>query len=261
MEQQELRVHSFESFGSVDGPGIRFIVFLQGCQMRCAYCHNPDTWNQHGGEIWTPAAILDRAERYRSYWGEKGGITVSGGEALLQASAVAALFEQAHMRGINTCLDSSGFRLPPANTEEANATGKLADDIERLLSVTDTVLLDIKHIDPVRHKALTGQDNAGIIALARRLSELGIRTWIRHVLVPGYTDDETSLRALNSFLRTLENIERIEILPYHTMGIYKWQKLGIPYRLEGVEPPTHHAVLEAERILHEGVVFLSSNNP
>ena len=133
--------------------------------------------------------------------------------------------------------------------------------VERLLSVTDTVLLDIKHIDSVRHKALTGQDNAGIIALARRLSELGIRTWIRHVLVPGYTDDETSLRALNSFLRTLENIERIEILPYHTMGIYKWQKLGIPYRLEGVEPPTHHAVLEAERILHEGVVFLSSNNP
>ena len=215
--------------------------------MRCAYCHNPDTWSRQGGELWEPAAILDRAERYRAYWGEKGGITVSGGEALLQAQAVADLFEQAHARGINTCLDTSGFS--PA----ATMVGGFSADISRLLAATDTVLLDIKHIDPARHKALTGQDNTGILALARHLSDLGIKTWIRHVLVPGYTDDEPSLRSLNTFLRTLHNIERIEVLPYHTMGKYKWQKLGIPYRLEGVEPPTHEAVTRAEAILREGV--------
>ena len=153
------------------------------------------------------------------------------------------------MRGINTCLDTSGFRLPPANANEADATGILPDDIERLLSVTDTVLLDIKHIDPVRHKALTGQDNAGIIALARRLSELGIRTWIRHVLVPGYTDDEASLRALNAFLRTLKNIERIEILPYHGLGAMKYKDLGIDYVLKDLESPTLERVANAKKIL------------
>ncbi|MBR0273511.1 MAG: pyruvate formate lyase-activating protein [Bacteroidaceae bacterium] len=239
-----IKVHSFESFGSVDGPGIRFMVFVQGCAMRCAYCHNPDTWNRQGGEEWEVADILDRAERYREYWGKEGGITVSGGEALLQAQAVAELFEEAHRRGINTCLDTSGF-IPAASDEGGS--------LERLLAATDTVLLDIKHIDPVRHKALTGQDNAGILALARRLSDLGIKTWIRHVLVPGYTDDEPSLRALADFVRTLTNIERIEVLPYHTMGKYKWQKLGIPYRLEGVEPPTQESVERAEQILREGV--------
>lgn len=212
--------------------------------MRCAYCHNPDTWSRHGGEPWEVTDILDRAERYREYWGEKGGITVSGGEALLQAPAVAELFEEAHRRGINTCLDTSGF-IPSSFDEDGSS-------IDRLLAATDTVLLDIKHIDPVRHKALTGQDNAGILALARRLSDLGIKTWIRHVLVPGYTDDEPSLRALAAFLRTLNNIERIEVLPYHTMGKYKWQKLGIPYRLEGVEPPTQECVERAEQILREG---------
>ena len=237
-------MHSFESFGSVDGPGIRFMVFVQGCAMRCAYCHNPDTWNRQGGEEWEVADILDRAERYREYWGKEGGITVSGGEALLQAQAVAELFEEAHRRGINTCLDTSGF-IPAASDEGGS--------LDRLLAATDTVLLDIKHIDPVRHKALTGQDNAGILALARRLSDLGIKTWIRHVLVPGYTDDEPSLRALADFVRTLTNIERIEVLPYHTMGKYKWQKLGIPYRLEGVEPPTQESVERAEQILREGV--------
>lgn len=212
--------------------------------MRCAYCHNPDTWNRQGGEEWEVADILDRAERYREYWGKEGGITVSGGEALLQAQAVAELFEEAHRRGINTCLDTSGF-IPAASDEGGS--------LDRLLAATDTVLLDIKHIDPVRHKALTGQDNAGILALARRLSDLGIKTWIRHVLVPGYTDDEPSLRALADFVRTLTNIERIEVLPYHTMGKYKWQKLGIPYRLEGVEPPTQESVERAEQILREGV--------
>ncbi len=220
--------------------------------MRCAYCHNPDTWSRQGGELWEPAAILDRAERYRAYWGEKGGITVSGGEALLQAPALADLFEQAHVRGINTCLDTSGF-YPAADSTTATVVGGFSADISRLFAATDTVLLDIKHIDPARHKALTGQDNAGILALARYLSDLGIKTWIRHVLVPGYTDDEPSLRSLNTFLRTLHNIERIEVLPYHTMGKYKWQKLGIPYRLEGVEPPTHEAVTRAEAILREGV--------
>lgn len=223
--------------------------------MRCAYCHNPDTWRLTGGEEWTPDAILDRAEHFRDYWGQRGGITVSGGEALLQAEGVAELFSKAHERGISTCLDTSGF-IPSSPVRAASAVGGFSADIMPLLKNTDTVLLDIKHIDPARHKQLTGQDNATILALARQLSDLGIPTWIRHVLVPGWTDDEDSLQRLNAFLRTLNNIQRIEVLPYHTMGTYKWRSLGIPYRLEGVEPPTAESVAKAEEILRADVTYI-----
>ena len=183
MSVSKLNVHSIESFGSVDGPGIRFIIFLKGCRMRCRYCHNPDTWRLADGhdEAMSVNELLDKAERYRAYWGEEGGITVSGGEALLQIDGLIALFEEAHRRGISTCLDTAA--QPFSRTEPF--FGKFV----RLMKATDTVLLDLKHFDSERHKWLTGHDNDNILDCARCLSELGVPVWIRHVLVPGITDD------------------------------------------------------------------------
>ncbi len=234
-------VHSFESFGSVDGPGIRFLIFLQGCAMRCRYCHNPDTWRLQGAEEHTAAEVLDRAERFRSYWGDKGGITVSGGEALMQIDFLLELFGLAKQRGINTCLDTSAQPF----TRQEPFFGKF----ERLMQLTDTVLLDIKHIDPEAHLRLTGHPNGNILDCARYLSDIGTPVWIRHVLVPGVTDGEAQLEQLRDFLQTLRNVERVEVLPYHTLGVPKWRKLGIPYTLAGVEPPTREQVERAEQIL------------
>ncbi len=234
-------IHSIESFGSVDGPGIRFLIFLQGCPMRCQFCHNPDSWKTGVGEEWTADDLLDKAERFRTYWGEKGGITVSGGEALLQIDFLLELFEKAHQRGINTCLDTSAQMF----THEGSWFGKF----ERLMSVTDTVLLDIKHINDEEHRKLTRHSNQNILACARYLSEIAKPVWIRHVLIPGITDKDEYLHQLHDFLHTLHNIERIDVLPYHTMGVYKYEKLGIAYPLEGVEPPTKERVENARRIL------------
>ncbi len=235
-------IHSTESFGSVDGPGIRFLVFLQGCHMRCAYCHNPDTWKVTSDVIQMEVGeLLDRAERYRSYWGKKGGITVSGGEALLQIDFLTELFEEAHRRGINTCLDTSA---QPFRTE-----GVFFEKFCRLMQFTDLILLDIKHIDCSKHRKLTGHGNEAILECARYLSQIQKPVWIRHVLVPGITDDEESLHALRSFLDTLKNIERVEVLPYHTLGIQKWQKLGMEYKLEGVMPPSKESIARAREIL------------
>lgn len=249
-------VHSFESFGSVDGPGIRFIVFLKGCAMRCAYCHNPDTWHRDGAERWTADGILDRAERFRAYWGKKGGITVSGGEPLLQADFVTELFEKARQRGISTCLDTSAQPYRPMQATDsadkelvAEQQGRAAD-YDRLFRATDTVLLDIKHIDDDVHRRLTGHSNRNILACARRLDELGVPVWIRHVLVPGITDDDDSLYRLSAFLRTLKNIRRIDVLPYHTMGRYKWQQLGLDYPLADTPVPSAEQVEHARKILN-----------
>ena len=235
------RVHSFESFGAVDGPGVRFLIFLQGCPMRCRYCHNPDSWKIGAGEEYSAEEILDRAERFRSYWGDRGGITVSGGEALLQIDFLIELFELARERGISTCLDTSA---QPFSRE-----GVFFDKFRRLMKVTDTVLLDIKHIDENEHRSLTGHTNRNILDCARYLDEIGKKVWIRHVLVPGITDDERWLIQLRDFLSTLSNVERIDVLPYHTMGIYKYHELGIKYSLEGVEPPSREHIDNANRIL------------
>ncbi len=234
-------IHSIESFGSVDGPGIRFLIFLQGCPMRCQFCHNPDSWKTGVGEEWTADDLLDKAERFRTYWGEKGGITVSGGEALLQIDFLLELFEKAHQRGVNTCLDTSAQMF----THE----GTWFEKFERLMGVTDTVLLDIKHINDEEHRKLTRHSNQNILACARYLSEIAKPVWIRHVLIPGITDKDEYLHQLHDFLHTLHNIERIDVLPYHTMGVYKYEKLGIAYPLEGVEPPTKERVENARRIL------------
>lgn len=237
-------IHSTESFGSVDGPGIRFLIFMQGCHMRCRYCHNPDTWKMGGTECGisvTVNELLDKAERYRSYWGADGGITVSGGEALLQIDFLIELFEEAHRRNINTCLDTSA---QPFSREELFFT-----KFQRLMQVTDTVLLDIKHIDNERHHWLTGHDNAAILDCARYLSDIRKPVWIRHVLVPGVTDDDEQLKRLRQFIDTLQNVHRVEVLPYHTLGIFKWQKLGIPYTLTEVSAPSAEQVKHAESIL------------
>ena len=238
-------IHSIESFGSVDGPGIRFLIFLQGCPMRCQFCHNPDSWKTGVGEEWYADDLLDKAERFRSYWGDNGGITVSGGEALLQIDFLLELFEKAHQRGINTCLDTSAQLF--------TQKGVFFEKFERLMQVTDTILLDIKHIDDEEHRKLTRHSNQNILDCARYLSDIKKPVWIRHVLIPGITDKDEYLVQLRDFLKTLDNIQRIDVLPYHTMGIYKYEKLGIDYPLKEVNPPSSDRVENAKRILGEAL--------
>lgn len=238
-------VHSVESFGSVDGPGIRFLIFLQGCPMRCQFCHNPDSWKTGIGEERTADELLDQAERFRAYWGDNGGITVSGGEALLQIDFLLELFEKAKQRGIGTCLDTSAQLF----TRKA----LFFEKFERLMELTDTVLLDIKHIDDEEHRKLTRHSNANILDCARYLSEIDKPVWIRHVLIPGITDKDEYLFRLCDFLSTLHNIERIEVLPYHTLGVYKYEKLGIDYPLKDVQPPAAERVANANDILQQAL--------
>lgn len=233
-----MRIHSLESFGAVDGPGIRFVVFLSGCPFRCAYCHNPDTWARPPAFELTPDEVLARAMRYRTYWGADGGITVSGGEPMLQAGEVAELFRRAHAAGVTTCLDTA-------------AGCYCRDDaaVEALLAESDTVLLDLKLMDAAAHRTLTGSDNAPVLACARRLAELGRDVWIRRVLVPGVTDGEADLRATGEFIRTLPNVRRVEVLPYHALGVGKWDALGLDYSLRDVRAPTEVEVRRAESLL------------
>lgn len=238
-------VHSVESFGSVDGPGIRFLIFLQGCPMRCQFCHNPDSWKTGIGEERTADELLDQAERFRAYWGDNGGITVSGGEALLQIDFLLELFEKAKQRGIGTCLDTSAQLF--------TRKSPFFEKFERLMELTDTVLLDIKQIDDEEHRKLTRHSNANILDCARYLSEIDKPVWIRHVLIPGITDKDEYLVRLRDFLSTLHNIERIEVLPYHTLGVYKYEKLGIDYPLKDVQPPAAERVANANDILQQAL--------
>ncbi|MGN0806185.1 MAG: pyruvate formate-lyase-activating protein [Candidatus Coproplasma sp.] len=233
------RIHSFESFGTVDGPGIRFVVFMQGCPMRCKYCHNPDTWSLGGGTEYTAEQVAKNALRYKNYFANGGGVTVSGGEPLLQAEFVKELFTILKSNGVHTALDTSGALFSQEDK------GRFDD----LLKVTDLVLLDIKHIDPKEHKELTGRTNGNILAFARYLSDIGKPMWIRHVLVPGITDNDEYLNGLSAFIKSLKTVEKVEVLPYHTMGAVKYEKLGIAYPLIGVEPPSADRVKNARDIL------------
>lgn len=235
------RIHSFESFGTVDGPGIRFVVFLQGCPMRCKYCHNPDTWALSGGTQTDADEVAREVLKYKSYFADKGGVTVSGGEPLMQLDFVLELFSALKKKGVNTCLDTSGICYSEGDARYG-----------RLAALTDLVLLDIKHIDDAAHRDLTGQSNQNPLAFARFLNEKGVRMWVRHVLVPGLTDDDGALTRLRAFLDTLSNVERVEVLPYHTMGVQKYHRAGIPYPLEGVQPPAEERVENAKRILRSG---------
>lgn len=234
-------IHSLESFGSVDGPGVRYVIFVTGCAMRCQFCHNPDTWDMSTGEKYTTDQLLQKAIKYRPYWGSEGGITVSGGEPLMQIDFLTELFRKAKEKGIHTTLDTSGN---PFTKKEP-----FFSKFQELMKYTDLVMLDIKHIDDEQHKILTGQSNKNILEMAQYLSETGKSMWIRHVLVPERNDKDEYLQRLAEFIGTLKTVEKVEVLPYHTLGVFKWKELGIPYQLEGIDPPTQERVLNAERIL------------
>lgn len=235
-------VHSLESFGSVDGPGVRYVIFLTGCAMRCQFCHNPDTWNMQAGTQYTADELLKNALRYRTYWGEQGGITVSGGEPLLQIEFLTELFRKAKEQGIHTTLDTSGN---PFTREEP-----FFEKMQELMKYTDLVMLDIKHIDDEKHKVLTGCTNENILDMAKYLDEIGKPVWIRHVLVPERSDEDAALEELHEFIEGLGNVEKVEVLPYHTLGAYKWKELGYEYPLEGIDPPTKERVEHAKQVLH-----------
>ena len=234
-------IHSTESFGTVDGPGVRFVIFLQGCPMRCKYCHNPDTWQLHTGQRRSAQSLIRDFQRNAAFYA-KGGITVTGGEALLQIDFLLELFALAKAENIHTCLDTSGITYHPGQST-------YNEKLDRLMELTDLVMLDIKHIDPDAHKELTGHDNAGILAFARYLAEKQIPVWIRHVVVPGITDDETLLARLGAFLGTLSNIKALDVLPYHVMGVTKYRQLGIDYPLDGVPAATKDQAAKAKMII------------
>ncbi len=220
-------IHSFESFGTLDGPGIRSVIFLQGCRLRCLYCHNPDTWQENAGTPMAAQALLNRVLRYKPYFESSGGgVTVSGGEPLLQAPFVAGLFRLLKKENIHTCLDTSGFS---PNTDPAL--------LDELLAYTDLVLLSVKHMDSAEHFRLTGQSNHETLGFARHLSEHHIPVWLRYVIVPGYTDGPEDIKKFTAFASSLTNVQKIEYLPFHKMGEYKWQALCLPYRLKSVQPP------------------------
>lgn len=241
MEKVLGRIHSLESFGSADGPGVRYLIFLQGCNMRCKYCHNPDTWKTDSSQLLSAEDILKKALRYKAYWKNNGGITVSGGEALLQIDFVLDLFKLAKEKGVNTCIDTSGSPFIE--------NGPFYAKFEELMKFTDLFILDIKHIDDEMHQQLTGRSNKNIINMARCLSEHGKAMWIRHVLVPKYTDDDELLQRLRAFIDTLNTVERVEVLPYHTLGVFKWKELNIPYALDDIEPPSAERIENAKKIL------------
>ncbi|AEC02751.1 pyruvate formate-lyase-activating protein [Parasphaerochaeta coccoides] len=235
-------IHSTESFGSVDGPGVRFIVFMQGCKMRCQFCHNPDTWKMTGGTVFSSEQLLAQAERFRPYWGKDGGITISGGEPLLQIDFLLDFTRKAKERGINIVLDTCGQPFTYAQPFFHKFT--------ELMKYVDLILLDIKHIDDDAHKVLTGHSNSAVLQMARHLSDIGKPVWIRHVLVPQRTDYDEFLIRLDSFIETLSNVEKVEVLPYHAMGCFKWETLGVTYPLTGINPPAKERIENANRLLH-----------
>ena len=235
------KVHSIETFGAVDGPGLRFVVFLQGCPMRCLYCHNPDTWAFDGGKEISVKELLKQVKKYKNYFGKTGGVTVTGGEPLLQIDFVIELFKALKKQKIHTCLDTSGvlFKQDEETLKKYN----------ELLQCTDLVLLDIKHIDTIKHKNLTAHPNENILEFATYLNKKNIPMWVRFVLVPGFTDDLEDIKKLKEFLNTLQNVEKIEVLPYHTMGEKKYEELKINYKLKGVQPPEKELVENVNKIL------------
>lgn len=231
------RIHSFESFGAVDGPGIRFVIFMQGCHLKCKYCQNRDTWDCHSGQIYTVEEIVTKIERYQNYMiASGGGVTVSGGEPLLQAEFLITLFQELKKRKIPTAVDTSGVFA-------------LTENIKKVIELTDLFLLDIKCINDIICKDLVGVSNQKELEFASYLSENGKKMWIRQVLVPGITDKEEDLKKLKEFLATLKTVEKVEILPYHSMGKFKWEELGKKYQLEGVPDATPKDVERVKEIL------------
>lgn len=259
-------IHSVESFGTVDGPGLRMVIFLQGCPMRCAYCHNPDTWEEKRGTLMSSEELIEKFLRNRSYY-KNGGITVSGGEPLLQTAFVTDLFRKAKAEGISTCLDTSGVMFPYRKTEkgwepEQNeihvgirgyATGMSRKEFEELTEVTDLVLLDIKHMDTEAHRSLTGHSNKAVFAFLEYLEEKKVPVWVRRVAVPGLTDNETELSCLGEYIGGFSNVKAVEVLPYHILGVSKYKELGIPYRLEGVPQMDTETAKKCRQTILQGI--------
>jgi pyruvate formate lyase activating enzyme len=231
------RIHSFESMGTVDGPGIRFVVFMQGCSFRCLYCHNPDTWNFDGGMEYSVDEVMAKIKRYIPYFKNSGGgVTVSGGEPLMQVEFLTELFKCCKEEGIHTAIDTNGYKSGD-------------DSLTQLLSFTDLVLLDIKHINPEIHKKITGFSNEATLQFAKYLDNNKIPIWLRYVVVPGLTDDEISLKRLSDFIKNLSNIEKIELLPFHKAGEFKWQELGLDYTLSDTPAATDADIVRVKWIL------------
>ncbi|KUP09835.1 pyruvate formate lyase-activating protein [Bacillus coahuilensis m2-6] len=231
-------IHSTESFGTVDGPGIRYVIFTQGCLLRCQYCHNPDTWEIGTGNSMSVEELMRDITSYLPYLQSSGGgVTVSGGEPLLHLDFLLELFKECKKFDLHTAIDTSGgcFQTSEAFTNKLN----------EVLKWTDLVLLDLKHMDSQAHKHLTGKRNEHIHQFAKYLEASSIPVWIRHVLVPGKTDSAENLTALGEFIKQLSNVEKFEILPYHKLGVYKWESLGISYPLEGVHSPKEEEVNRA----------------
>ena len=235
-------IHSIETCGTVDGPGIRFVLFMQGCPMRCLYCHNPDSWiQQNAQKIMTVEEVLTQYESVKEFC--KGGITVTGGEPLMQTDFLTDLFKNAKLKNIHTALDTSGVLFNPGNTKK----------IDELLTFTDLVLLDIKHIDSEEHKKLTGHGNDNILAFAKYLSDINKPVWIRHVVVPSINDKEEYLEKLGQFLAELKNIKALDVLPYHNMAIPKYEQLGIEYKLKDILPLTKDDAIKARNVIIKSI--------
>ncbi len=236
------RIHSIETYGTVDGPGVRFVVFFQGCPMRCLYCHNPDTWDPKGGRQADVEELLAQYEKSREYY-RNGGLTVTGGEPMMQLEFLTALFEEAGKRGIHTCLDTSGICFREEDP-------LFMEQMDRLAKATDLVMLDIKHIEDGAHRRLTGHSNSPVLAFARYLDRRGVRMWIRHVVAEGYTTDAESLEALGYFIGGLKMVKALDVLPYHSMGKSKYESLGMAYPLKDLpDLPKERAVRAKEQIL------------
>ncbi len=238
----EGKIHSFFAGGTVDGPGIRFVIFVKGCPLRCLYCHNPDTWTQDGAEIHSTDDIVSKAIRYKGYFENGGGVTVTGGEPLMQIDFLIELLQKLKAYKIHTAVDTSGIIFD--NNNEA-----LLKKFDELIKYTDLFLLDIKHIDNNEHIKLTGKSNKNVLAFAKYLSDNNKDMWIRHVLVPGITLNDEYLIKTKEFIDTLKTVKKVEVLPYHTMGIVKYENLGIEYKLKDTLPPTKEEVRHAKYLL------------
>ncbi|GHU62527.1 pyruvate formate-lyase-activating enzyme [Clostridia bacterium] len=238
-------LHSIESFGTVDGPGVRFVVFLQGCPLRCQYCHNPDTWKIETGKRVSAQEILDQYEKQKMYY-RNGGITVTGGEPLLQIDFLLELFQKAKKKNIHTCIDTSGITYRDEDTV-------YCQKLDLLLSETDLILLDIKHVDDAQHKVITGQGNQQILKFLNYLNQKEKLVWIRHVVVPDLTQDEQALYQMGLFLAPFDCIKALDILPYHSMGKIKYQQMGLVYPLENTSDVSIEEAIEAKKIILQGI--------
>lgn len=240
------RVHSVESFGTVDGPGIRYVVFMQGCPLRCCYCHNPDSWSTQGGREYSPQQLVEEIIKYKAFIDASGGgVTFSGGEPLLQAEFIyqAAVLLKSH--GISVAIDSSGYIWN--------------EWVREAVTIADLLLLDIKSFDPEVYKRITGVELAPTLKMLDFLKENSIATWVRYVLVPGLTDDKDSIRKLAKHLSSYPNVERLELLAFHKMGEYKWERLGLDYRLSATKEPDRELMLEVKAIFEEYNIKVSAN--